>query len=180
MDHPKRLFFVWSRTCRVYSNKCYFHVSLNLNHAHILNHIILQSSQLKKGSMANRTSPDRSSSALRCLCKIPWVSARAIRARSRHVWCLFLLGGWGWQLVSVVRISHIFKPFSRPFLEGVVDNPQGIGDLPSPCLLTTYKSWDDPPSGSVMLTEVCQMVIKTLVICCIQGIIPTTDTSYKL
>ena len=41
----------------------------------------------------------------------------------------------------------IYKPF-RPFGRGIT--PVTVGDLGKPWLLTTYKSWDDPPSGGYL------------------------------
>ena len=42
----------------------------------------------------------------------------------------------------MVRINPLYKSFSL-FGRGAIT--PGIGDLRSPWLLTTYKSWDDPP-----------------------------------
>ena len=43
----------------------------------------------------------------------------------------------GWDHLPF--ISHLYRPFGR-------GTTLLRGDLLSPCLLTTYKSWDDPPS----------------------------------
>ena len=49
-----------------------------------------------------------------------------------------------WRIIPVSRwlITTIYKPF-RPFIRGIT---RSLGDLRSPWLLTSYKSWDDPPS----------------------------------
>ena len=50
----------------------------------------------------------------------------------------------GPHLGYVVRITPIFfRHEVRPFVRGTL--PQ-LEDLQSPCLLTTYPKWDDPPS----------------------------------
>ena len=49
--------------------------------------------------------------------------------------------------VSGDRITPIYKQWKRPFGRGPT---RSLGDLRSPWLLTTYKSWDDPPSGDIV------------------------------
>ena len=48
----------------------------------------------------------------------------------------------------MVRITPIYKPWRSPIWKG--KESRSLGDLRSPWLLTTYKSWDDPPSGITM------------------------------
>ena len=49
---------------------------------------------------------------------------------------------WRIILVSKWLVTPMYKPFSS-FGRGIT---RSLGDLQSPWLLTTYKSWDDPPS----------------------------------
>ena len=80
---------------------------------------------------------------LRMLCKVvfeggywsAWTNEQKTQSFGGS-WRIIPVSKW---LITPVFISHLGH------LEGV---PQPyLGDLRSPCLLTTDKSWDDPPSG---------------------------------
>ena len=58
-------------------------------------------------------------------------------------------GSPGNYLYSKWLVTPMYKPF-RPFGK---QQKSYLGDLRSPWLRTTYKSWDDPPSNSPCLTN---------------------------
>jgi len=73
--------------------------------------------------------------------------------RSTSKFWVVVLGGWGPSVSIVVRITDP-PPFigNEKAMDGRGPTTPGLADLRSPCLLTTYKSWDDPPSFALFVS----------------------------
>ena len=84
--------------------------------------------------------------------------ARPKASRKAAAKAFIFHGGFGvqGQLVSVVRISPFISRLDRPFERGTA---RSLGDLRSPWLLTTYRSWDDPPSTNLFSPPFCRSVV---------------------
>ena len=77
-----------------------------------------------------------------------------------------------WRITPVSKwlVTPIYKPF-RPFVRGTT---RSLGDLRSSWLLTTYKSWDDPPSrGPPIFRGVLRLLRKKLETRCCKWLMMT-------